>query len=631
MKIGLIQSKASSDTQQNIENIKKNILTLAQSGAKIICMEELFASIYFPQYPNQNYQNSAVSSSEDWTDEWSRICRQLEIVLIYSFYEKYRKHFYNSILVFDTDGTILGCYRKNHMPHDPCYWEKDYFEPGNLGYPVFKTNYGTIGVLICYDQWFPEAAREMALQGADIIFYPTSIGHVQSQFPNENWKEAWMNIQRSHAIANNVYVASVNRVGVEDQIHFWGSSFVVDPFGSLIQQASTTDEELIVAEVDFSKIQKFRSEWGFYENLRLDSYSNIKKNMQSSQKPSALGYFMPAEWHPHDGVWLAWPYDDKECYPKNLAKVQDAYLDIIQAIHKSDPVYLVVAKEELLVDVKKRFSNLQLDYSKIFTFVYPYTDIWFRDFGPIYIIQPKWGVRAMTKWHFNAWGNKYQSIIRDGEIPKFISEITHENMFEANIVMEGGSIEVNGKGVLLTTRQCLLNENRNPGLSQITIEKYLQDFLGVTHIVWLEGNVDGDDTDGHIDNVARFVNENTIVYCLEKNKEDRDFAWFKKNEEILQSSLDQDEKPFNLIAIPVPHVFDDQGKRLPASYANFYIGNNVVLVPSYGVAEDDEALTIYKSNFKGRDVQSIDCRDIVYGLGSIHCLSQQIPSQARSS
>ena len=285
-KIGLIQIALNKNTDKNLQKAIDWISKAAKKGAEVICLPELFRSQYFCQSENIDYFNLAETIPGPSTEAISEIAKKKKVVVIVPVFEKRALGVYhNSLAVIDTKGKIAGVYRKMHIPDDPSYYEKFYFTPGDLGYKSFKTEYGDIGTLICWDQWYPEGARLTALQGAAILFYPTAIGwhphekkeHGKAQF------ESWQTIQRSHAIANGVYVAAVNRVGLEKEnsksvgIQFWGSSFVVDPQGVVIAQASVDKEEIIIAEVDLNRIEYIRRNWPFLRDRRIDTYQDISK------------------------------------------------------------------------------------------------------------------------------------------------------------------------------------------------------------------------------------------------------------------------------------------------------------------------------------------------------------------
>ncbi len=264
--------------RENLEKVKPKIMDLAKKGAQIICLQELFTSLYFCDTENHDNFKLAESVPGPSTDFLTPLAKQLGVVIIASLFEKRAEGLYhNTTAVIDADGKYLGKYRKMHIPDDPGYYEKFYFTPGDLGYKVFKTKFATIGILICWDQWYPEAARITALSGAEIIFYPTAIGWASSQdaATNEEQYNAWQTIQRSHAVANGVYVVSVNRVGKEGEMNFWGGSFVSNPFGSIMYKAAHDKEEVHVEELDMDKSDRYRTHWPFLRDRRIDSYTPI--------------------------------------------------------------------------------------------------------------------------------------------------------------------------------------------------------------------------------------------------------------------------------------------------------------------------------------------------------------------
>lgn len=282
VKVGLVQMSCSNDAVANMEKAIRGIREAAAGGANIVCLQELFTSLYFCDV--EDYENFKLAEPIPGpsTDTLSAVARELGVVIIASLFEKRTQGLYhNTTAVLDADGTYLGKYRKMHIPDDPAYFEKFYFTPGDLGYKVFKTKFATLGVLICWDQWYPEAARLTALMGAEILFYPTAIGWATAQDEATNTEQynAWQTIQRSHAVANGVHVVSVNRVGFEQDgaMKFWGGSFVSNPFGSLIVKATHDQEEVIVTELDLAKTDSYRTHWPFLRDRRIDSYGEIVK------------------------------------------------------------------------------------------------------------------------------------------------------------------------------------------------------------------------------------------------------------------------------------------------------------------------------------------------------------------
>jgi N-carbamoylputrescine amidase len=282
VKVGIIQMSCEASKASNNQKAIEKIKEAAQKGAQIICLQELFSSLYFCDV--ESYENFKLAESipGETTEKLSELAKQLGVVIIASLFEKRAEGLYhNTTAVMDADGAYLGKYRKMHIPDDPSFYEKFYFTPGDLGYKVFKTKFANIGVLICWDQWYPEAARITSLMGAEMLFYPTAIGWATSQdeATNEEQYNAWQMIQRSHAVANGVPVISVNRVGLEQNgaMKFWGGSFVSNPFGTLLYKASHENEEIAVIDIDTEKSDSYRTHWPFLRDRRIDSYEPITK------------------------------------------------------------------------------------------------------------------------------------------------------------------------------------------------------------------------------------------------------------------------------------------------------------------------------------------------------------------
>jgi len=640
--VGLVQTSVSDDIRQNMGKTILKVEWAAARGAKIICLQELYRTRYFPQWENRDATSLAEPIPGESTDVFSALARKLGVVIIVPVFERSEAGYHNSVAVIDADGSLLETYRKVHVPQDPLFYEKNHFSPGDE-YRIYDTKYARFAVLICYDQWFPEAARVAALAGAQIIFYPTAIGWIRGeQDPSEgDWHDAWETIQRSHAIANSVCVAAVNRVGREDDLLFWGSSFVCDSFGRVIQRASSSEEDVVIADLDLAENEAIREGWGFFCNRRPDTYWPLIEMVSESQKradskkelglrpedtPQRLGYHMPAEWEAHEAIWLSWPYD-LDSFP-NIDAVERAFVAFIQAVHRGETVNLLVKDELMQARVVEALRAAFVDLSRIKFHQVSYADVWFRDYGPTFVVNRQQGEgksrRAMIRWIFNAWGEKYEDLMADYRIPEIINEDLKLPCFQPGIVLEGGSIDVNGRGTVLTTEQCLLNRNRNPRLDRVEIEGYLREYLNVRKVIWLKEGIAGDDTDGHVDDVARFVDPSTVLCAYEDDPEDENYAPLKENHDLLCRETDQDGHPLRVIKLPMPGRVGEE-RRLPASYANFYIGNDTVVVPTFGHKNDEVALRILREAFAGRRVVGINCRDMVEGLGTIHCVSQQEP------
>jgi agmatine deiminase len=626
VRIALIQSRVGKNPKTNVENTVTMIRRAARKGAKVVCLQELFQTRYFPVDEYADHRRLAETIPGKTTSTLSRLARELGVVIVAPIYEVADGRYFNSAAVIDADGALLGTYRKVHIPHDPFFYEQSYFESGNLGYRVFKTRHLNLSVLICYDQWFPEAARAVTLEGADLIFYPTAIGHLKGDpLPREDWANAWTTIQRSHAIANSVHVAAVNRVGTEEPVSFYGASFVCDAFGRVLSKGGSKDS-IVIADVDLSMNARIREGWRFMKNRHPESYAPLTAPMPPDT-PRQLGFRMPAEWAPHESTWLAWP-EDKVTFPRRIERARAQYVRIIEVLHRSEVVNLVVKDAAARATASKLLKKAGVDLDKVRIHVWDYADVWFRDYGPTFVVDRE-GHSAIVQWRFNAWGNKYPSLLKDGHAPYFISEQLGLNLFRPNIVLEGGSIDVNGEGTVLTTEQCLLNENRNPGRSREDIERILDENIGASHVIWLKSGIEGDDTDGHIDNLARFVDPNTVVCAFEEDPADANYAALNENYEILCASTDQNGRPLRVIKLPMPparyDVVRGKKRRLSASYANFYIANGVALIPSYAHENDVIAQNILRELLPGRLIAPIDCRDIVYGAGALHCITQQQP------
>ena len=275
--VSAIQTAVSSNQRANLIKTAKLVEQAAKKGAQVICLQELYKTTYFPQYKNAKKDDFAETIPGESTKVFSAIAKKYKAVIIVPIFEKDKNgHFHNSAVVINTDGKLMPTYRKIHIPQDPLFYEKNYFEDGNGGYKIYKTKYGTFAVLICYDQWFPEAARAVKLAGADVIFYPTAIGTIVGEKQKEgDWHNAWETIMRGHAVANSLCVVAVNRVGKEDKLNFWGQSFICDAFGKIIKKAGKIKDEVLISKIDLSSNKIIEEEWGFMRNRRTDTYKKL--------------------------------------------------------------------------------------------------------------------------------------------------------------------------------------------------------------------------------------------------------------------------------------------------------------------------------------------------------------------
>ena len=335
---------------------------------------------------------------------------------------------------------------------------------------------------------------------------------------------------------------------------------------------------------------------------------------------------MPPEWEPHRATWLSWPHN-LETWPACLDEVREIWIQMITALSPHEQVYLLVNDATVKTEVLARLKSANAAMGNVTLLEILTVDVWMRDYGPTFVTrktveQPL----AFNDWIFNGWGGKYNAYEKDERVARSIAQLLQVPVFEHKVILEGGSIEVNGAGTCLTTEQCLLNRNRNPQLSRAQIEKFLKDSLGVRQILWLGEGIVGDDTDGHIDDIARFVSPTTVVCVIEDNPQDENYRFLQENYERLQNARDQDGKKLEIVCLPSPAPLSYDGVRLPASYANFYIANEVVLVPVFDDANDRKALGLLQECFPMRKIIGLRCNEVVAGLGAIHCVTQQEPA-----
>ena len=341
--------------------------------------------------------------------------------------------------------------------------------------------------------------------------------------------------------------------------------------------------------------------------------------------PQQSGFHFPAEWAKHAATWLSWPHKN-DSWPGKINSIYPKYCEFIKVLAEGELVRINVKDQRMEDFAKKNLCLAGADLSRIAFYPFETNDAWCRDHGPAFLINPETKQKAIVDWGYNAWGNKYPPFDLDDVIPARIGNELGLPVYHPGIVMEGGSVDFNGKGTVLTTKACLLNKNRNPHLNQQQIESYLQNYYGVEQVLWLGDGIIGDDTDGHIDDLTRFVNEDTVVTLVEENRNDENYTILQENLEALKTMRLLNGKQLNIIELPMPGPVFCQDQRLPASYANFYIANSAVIVPTYRSKNDDKALDILQQCFPDRKIVGIDSTDIIWGLGSFHCMSQQEPS-----
>lgn len=342
--------------------------------------------------------------------------------------------------------------------------------------------------------------------------------------------------------------------------------------------------------------------------------------------PKQLGYYFPAEFAPHQSTWLSWPHKEAS-WPGKIHTIFPSYVAFIKTLVRFEEVNINVCDEAMKLNASKLLQDAGVDMSRVHFYMHPTNDAWCRDHGPAFLLNKQDpNKKAIVDWNYNAWGNKYPPFDLDDVIPTKIGNALGLDVFHPGIIMEGGSVDFNGAGTVITSTACLLNPNRNPHLNQSQIEQYLMDYYGQEQVLWVDEGIVGDDTDGHIDDTVRFVNEDTVITVIEENRKDENYALLQHNLKQLKQMRLLNGKQLNIVEIPMPDdvIWEDQ--RLPASYANFYIANQQVIVPTYKCSKDDLVLSSIQTCFPGREVIGIDSTDIIWGLGSFHCLSQQEPA-----
>ncbi len=338
--------------------------------------------------------------------------------------------------------------------------------------------------------------------------------------------------------------------------------------------------------------------------------------------PATLRYRMPAEWEPHAATWLSWPRREGISFPGAYDRVLPTFREMVAALLTSEPVCINVSNGAHEAEARAILDELPQERLTYYTI--PTNEPWCRDHGPIFLTRDAEPQVAIIDWGHNAWGGKYPPFDLDDVVPTRVAAALGLPVYDGGMILEGGSVDVNGSGALLTTESCLLNENRNPAMTRAQIEMRLRDFLGVRDIFWLARGTEGDDTDGHIDNLARFVGERTVLAIVEQDPQDANYEPLQENLARLRE-IRIDGQPLDIGELPMPAKIEREGLRLPASYANFYIANRVVLVPTFNDPNDAEAVAIIQSAFPDRRVAPIDCREVIWGLGAFHCLTQQQP------
>lgn len=341
--------------------------------------------------------------------------------------------------------------------------------------------------------------------------------------------------------------------------------------------------------------------------------------------PKELGFRFPAEFEKHESTWLSWPHKEAS-WPGKIQSIYPAYSLFVKLLAQSELVNINTGGAIMERMAAAHLDKAGVNLSRVRFHTNPTNDAWCRDHGPAFLVNDKEKKRAIVDWDYNAWGGKYPPHNLDDVIPTLVAKKLNLPVFYPKIIMEGGSVEFNGKGTVLTTTSCLLNKNRNPQLNKEQIEKYLLDYYGQDQVLWLQDGIVGDDTDGHIDDLTRFVNDHTVVTVVEHNMADENYKPLQENLAQLKSMRLADGRSLEIIELPMPDAVVYEDQRLPASYANYYVCNKYVITPTFRCDSDHKALEILQGAIPDREVVGVDSVDIIWGLGSFHCLSQQEPS-----
>lgn len=359
----------------------------------------------------------------------------------------------------------------------------------------------------------------------------------------------------------------------------------------------------------------------------IDTPNDSNHKLIGNGNPSDQGFYFPAEWEEHEATWLSWPHNS-ETWPGKIDSIYDPYCTFIKLIAEGEKVKINVNNRAMAEEAFLKIQSSGAMMEHVYFYINPTNDAWCRDHGPAFLINQDRSKKKIVDWGYNAWGGKYPPFDLDDVIPTRVANQLKLPVYKPGIIMEGGSVEFNGKGTVLTTTSCLLNKNRNPHLSKDQIEEYLKNYYGVTQILWLGDGIIGDDTDGHIDDITRFVNETTVVTAIEEDPNDENYEPLKVNRELLMG-VTISQSPLTVVDLPMPKARYYKGQRLPMSYANFYIANKYVITPVFGDQNDEKAISILQDCFPTRKVVGVDSSDIIWGLGSFHCLSQQEPKLSK--
>ena len=666
--VAATQFSCTKDETRNIAVASSLVRSAAAAGAQVILLPELFASVYFCQVQDEAAFNLASSLQDSaLLRHFQELSRELDVCLPISFFEVSGTAHFNSVAVFD-GGAFLGKYRKSHIPDGPGYSEKFYFTPGNTGFKVFQTRFCKISVLICWDQWFPEAARCCALDGAELILYPTAIGSEPNN-PSLFSRPHWQRTQCGHSAANLIPILASNRIGTEDAISFYGGSFITDGLGEIVKQFDAEQQTgFLVHTLDLDACAAQRRAWGVFRDRRPDLYGAIgtfdgsavlpplpptDTGAGAAQTPPSI---MPGEWAKHRACWMAWPYKQSN-WSHKAGPVQLEVAALALAIARWEPVSMLVTAAEF----DHALTTLPVG-SGVSLFIADYDDIWVRDTGCTFVSASDGGVAAV-EWQFNGWGSSEELSVDaslDNKVSSVIARLAlggraSSLLRRCSAVLEGGSFHVDGEGTLITTEECVLNPNRAsescPQRTRAALEAIFKEYLGISKVIWIPLGVHGDeDTNGHVDNLCTFVCPGHVVLTMPEDSTDPQHAISTEAYNVLTSSTDAKGRNIvvHLIAHPAPamqyHESDlvdlapplvrTQGQRLAASYINHYLcsnsrGGKAIVMPRFGLPTDDVArdqlASIYRAQYPTIEVVQADSKAILLGGGNIHCITQQQP------
>ena len=657
-----MQLSCSTKEEDNVDLAVNLVREAASAGAQVILLPELFAGHYFPQEQDATHFDLARPADpreNEFLAVFQNLSAELDVCLPISFFEKCNQAYFNSVAVFD-GGDLLGIYRKTHIPDGPGYTEKFYFSPGDTGFKVFNTRFCKLSVLICWDQWFPEAARCCCLQGAELILYPTAIGS-EPRDPTCFSRPHWQRTQQGHAAANLTPIIVANRIGTEKEIHFYGGSFIADATGEIVQQFSEEQQTgVLLHTFDLDAVAKQRRGWGVFRDRRPEHYGAIASLTgltgtggsapETRSKEASSVPTMPAEWAEHAACWMAWPHK-KSIWRKGAVPAQRQVAAVALAIAEHEPVRMLVIKEELPAALQALPPGCGVELIPA-----AYDDIWLRDSGPSFVVSR--GELGAVEWAFNGWGSgeefgidlKVENAV-SGTVAR-LAGVTPGLRHSCAAVLEGGSFHIDGLGTVVTTEECVLNANRAnkacPVRSRSALEAILRKYLGARKVIFLPRGVVGDeDTNGHVDNLCTFVKPGHVVLTWPEDETTAQYAVSREASEILTAA----GLVVHRLVHPAPTMYYSQddvdglvppsaglegleglplrkvGTPLAASYINYYLcsGGRAVVMPRFGLPTDQVAADQLQALFPHARIVQVDAREILLGGGNIHCITQQQP------